>query len=216
MRNDPTLLNESERIGGNHGSASNIWNQHIDEFCQFRLIAKLYVWPRLRTMNRYDSLIRLVAPHMFLHRTQLFSARGCFFAATSSLCSSHYRDFVAGFLAIIATIALSRRAAWAIVIVWLFNIWGAADLLFAFFQGARTQLDPGTLGAAFFIVSAIVPPLLVTHALISGFSPSSSVAQRSNFDEQGELFVNRERTAPVSKSSVNELLHNQRLMIGPC
>jgi len=77
-----------------------------------------------------------------------------------------YGDFVAGVLAIIATVALSRRAAWAIVIVWLFNIWGAADLLFAFFQGARTQLDPGTLGAAFFIVTAIVPPLLVTHALI--------------------------------------------------
>lgn len=50
--------------------------------------------------------------------------------------------------------------------VWLFNIWGAADLLFAFYQGARVQLDPGALGAAFFIVTAIVPPLLVTHALI--------------------------------------------------
>ncbi len=30
------------------------------------VIAKLYVWPRLRTMNRNDALIRLVAPHMFL------------------------------------------------------------------------------------------------------------------------------------------------------
>jgi len=75
-------------------------------------------------------------------------------------------DFVSGLLAIIATVALSKRVAWATVIVWLFNIWGAADLLFAFVQGARVQLDPGALGAAFFIVTAIVPPLLVTHALI--------------------------------------------------
>ena|SRR5216683_1562828 len=28
--------NIHSRIGGNHGSSSNIWNQHIDEFCQFR------------------------------------------------------------------------------------------------------------------------------------------------------------------------------------
>jgi hypothetical protein len=77
-----------------------------------------------------------------------------------------YGDFVAGLLAIIATTALSKRASWAIPVVWLFNIWGAADLLFAFVQGARVQLDPGALGASFFIVTAIVPPLLVTHALI--------------------------------------------------
>jgi len=77
-----------------------------------------------------------------------------------------YGDFGAGILAIIATVALSRRATWAIVVVWLFNIWGAADLLFAIYQGARVQIDPGALGAAFFIVTAIVPPLLVTHALI--------------------------------------------------
>ncbi len=133
------------------------------------VIAKLYVWPRLRTMNRYDSLIRLVAPHMFLRFIGLsFLVPGVVSSRLPAAFAvpAGYGDFVAGVLAIIATVALSRRAAWAIVIVWLFNIWGAADLLFAFFQGARTQLDPGTLGAAFFIVTAIVPPLLVTHALI--------------------------------------------------
>ena len=72
----------------------------------------------------------------------------------------------AGVLATIATIGLSRRSPWALPVSWVFNIWGAADLLFAFYQGARTQLDPGALGAAFFIVTAIVPPLLLTHALI--------------------------------------------------
>ena len=50
--------------------------------------------------------------------------------------------------------------------VWIFNIWGAADLLFAFYKGARVRLEPGFLGAGFYIVTAIVPPLLVSHALI--------------------------------------------------
>ena len=44
----------------------------------------------------------------------------------------------------------------------------AADLLFAFYQGARLRLEPGSLGAGFYIVTAIVPPLLVSHALIFG------------------------------------------------
>src|SRR5262249_12949006 len=38
-----------------------------------------------------------------------------------------------------------------------------SDLLY---QGARTELDPGALEAALFIVTAIVPPRLLTHALI--------------------------------------------------
>ena len=133
------------------------------------VIAKLYVWPWLRTMNRNDSLIRLVAPHMFLRFIGLsFLVPGVVSPRLPAAFAvpAGYGDFVAGVLAVIATVALSRRAAWGNVVVWLFNIWGAADLLFAFYQGARAQLDPGTLGAAFFIVTTIVPPLLVTHALI--------------------------------------------------
>jgi len=133
------------------------------------VIAMLYVWPWLRTMNRDDALIRLIAPHLFLRFIGLsFIVPGVVSSRLPSAFAAPaaYGDFVAGLLAIISTIALSTRARWAIAVIWLFNIWGAADLLFAFVQGARVQLDPGTLGAAFFIVTAIVPPLLVTHALI--------------------------------------------------
>lgn len=75
-------------------------------------------------------------------------------------------DFVAGLLAIIAAIALSRRAAWAIPAVWIFNVWGAADLLFALYQGPHVGIRPETLGAAFYLHTAIVPALLVSHFLI--------------------------------------------------
>lgn len=133
------------------------------------VIAKYYVWPWLRTMNQNDALVRLVAPHTFLRFIGLsFVLPG----VVSSLLPAAfavpaaYGDFVAGILAIIATVGLARRSSWAIVAVWIFNVWGAADFLFAFFQGARAPFDPGALGAAFFIVTAIVPPLLVTHALI--------------------------------------------------
>jgi len=77
-----------------------------------------------------------------------------------------YGDLIAGILAIIATLALVETVAWAILAVWIFNVWGAADLLFAFYRGARVRLDPGSLGPGFYIVTAIVPPLLVSHVLI--------------------------------------------------
>jgi hypothetical protein len=78
-----------------------------------------------------------------------------------------YGDLGAVLLAIAASLALSRRAAWAVVLVWLFNVWGASDLLFAFYQGAFTvPLDARQLGAAFFIPTVVVPALLITHGLI--------------------------------------------------
>lgn len=133
------------------------------------VFAQLYLWPRLRMMNRSQALLVLVAPHMFLRFIGLsFLLPGVVSPSLPAAFAvpAAYGDFVAGLLAIAATIALSRRTSWAEPLVWLFNIWGAADFLFAFVQALRVHIDPGALGAAFFIPTAVVPPLLVTHALI--------------------------------------------------
>jgi hypothetical protein len=39
-------------------------------------------------------------------------------------------------------------------------------LLNAFYEGARVQIQPGSLGAGFFLITAIVPLLLTSHFLI--------------------------------------------------
>ena len=50
---------------------------------------------------------------------------------------------MAAILAVAATIALSRRASFAIALVWLFNVWGTTDLLFAYYQGLfGVQFNP--------------------------------------------------------------------------
>src|SRR5205807_4340215 len=131
------------------------------------LIAQLVVWPGLRNADRDSALVPLVAPHMLLYRAELLVPG----VVSSSLPDAFaipaaYGDFGAGLLAIIATVALLKRAAWALGAVWLFNIWGAADLLFALYQGPRVGIGPEAFGATFFIPTAIVPPLLVTHFLI--------------------------------------------------
>jgi hypothetical protein len=133
------------------------------------MIAALYAWPRLTTMNRERALLALVAPHMFFRFIGLsFLVPGVVSPSLPAAFAlpSAYGDFVAGLLAITATIALSRRGSWATALVWLFNIWGTADFLFAMYQGLHLQIDPGALGGAFFIPTAVVPALLVTHVLI--------------------------------------------------
>jgi hypothetical protein len=79
-----------------------------------------------------------------------------------------YGDLVAGILAIIAAGAVAYNLSWATEAVWIFNIWGAADLLYGFYKGLRANLalDPGSLGAGYYLVTTIVPPLLVSHALV--------------------------------------------------
>jgi hypothetical protein len=133
------------------------------------VVAQLYLWPRLRTIERRNALLLLIAPHLFFRFIGLsFLIPGvtsqplpAAFAVPAA-----YGDLIAGILAIIATIALWTRASAAVLLAWVFNVWGAADLLFAIYQGQRFGIPPGAFGATFYIPTAIVPPLLVTHFLI--------------------------------------------------
>jgi len=78
-----------------------------------------------------------------------------------------YGDLIAAVLAVVATLALQARASWAIAMVWVFNVWGTLDLLNAVYNGQiGVGINPGALGAAFYIPTVLVPPLLITHGLI--------------------------------------------------
>ena len=138
-------------------------------FLAFGIVTKLYIWPRLRLMPREDALAALVAPHMFRFIGLSFLVPGVVSPSLPPAFSfpAAYGDLVAAVLAVIATLALSARASWAIAAVWVFNTWGALDLLHAIYNGEiGVGIGPGSLGAAFYIPTVIVPPLLVTHGLI--------------------------------------------------
>lgn len=135
------------------------------------MAATLFVWPWLRLQSRDRALVALVVPHMFFRFIGLsFLVPGVVAASLSPAFAvpAAYGDLVAGIMAVIAVVALANQVPWATAAVWLFNVWGADDLLFALYQGTHVLTDPGALGATFFIPTAIVPPLLVTHALIFG------------------------------------------------
>jgi len=56
---------------------------------------------------------------------------------------------VAAVLADVAALALAARASWAVLIVWVFNVWGTLDLLRAIYEGQiGVGIDAGSFGAA--------------------------------------------------------------------
>jgi hypothetical protein len=76
-----------------------------------------------------------------------------------------YGDLLSATLALLALATLgSRSGRW---LTWVFNTFGTADLLFAFYQGGRISLpdNQGLLGAGYFVFAAYVPLLFVTHIL---------------------------------------------------
>jgi hypothetical protein len=138
-------------------------------FLAFTLVTKVYIWPRLLVMGQTDALIPLVVPHIFRFAGLSFLTAGVVSPALSRSFAipAAYGDLGAAILAGVATLSLAARKSWAIPIVWVFNVWGAVDLLAAYYLGRNSVgVDPGLLGAAYFIPTVVVPPLLVTHGLV--------------------------------------------------
>jgi hypothetical protein len=127
------------------------------------------VWPRLRLLSRADALLRLVIPHTFRFLGLSFLVPGVVSPSLSPAFAAPaaYGDLVAAALADIAALALVARVSWGTRIVWVLNVWGTIDLLRAVYEGQiGVGIDPGSLGATFFIPTVVVLLLLVTHALM--------------------------------------------------
>jgi hypothetical protein len=140
----------------------------------FGIVTKLYIWPRLRIMGRDEALLPLVIPHTFRFVGLSFLVPGVVSPSLPPAFAvpAAYGDLVAAILAVVATLALSARTSWSIVVVWVFNVWGSADLLNAIYDGQiGVRIGPGSLGAAFYIPTVVVPALLITHGLIFWLLP---------------------------------------------
>ena len=134
-------------------------------FIAWGIITARYIWPKLRLRQRAEALQPLLILHSFRFIGLAFLIPGVVSADLPSAFahSAAYGDIVAATLALLSLVSLPRGA--GIVIAWIFNLWGSADLLNAFYQANDAGLVPGQLGAAYFIPTLIVPLLLITHGL---------------------------------------------------
>jgi hypothetical protein len=149
-------------------------------FLAWGMVISRYIWPRLRRLPRLDAIRPLLVIHSFRFAGLAFLVPGVVAPALPSAFahSAAYGDIIAAALALVSLFTLSRRV--GVLFVWVFNLWGTADLLMAFYRAGTSGLAPGELGAAYFIPTLVVPMLLITHAVIFRLllPRSSEVAQR--------------------------------------
>lgn len=129
------------------------------------IVATQYIWPQLRTRRRAEALRPLLVLHTFRFVGLAFLFPGVVSPDLPSAFShfAAYGDLIAAALALLSLSSLPSGA--GVVVTWIFNVWGTADLLNAFYQANRSGLLPGQLGSTYFIPTVIVPLLLITHAL---------------------------------------------------
>jgi hypothetical protein len=134
-------------------------------FIAWGIVTALYLWPELRLRQRADALRPLLILHSFRFIGLAFLVPGVVSPDLPSAFahSAAYGDILAATLALLSLLFLPRGA--GIVIAWIFNLWGSADLLNAFYQANHAGLIAGQLGANYFIPTVIVPLLLITHGL---------------------------------------------------
>ena len=130
-------------------------------------VAWHYVWPALRERPSPDNLKPILLLHAFRFLGLAFVVPGVVSPELPAAFAQPvaYGDLTSAILALLALATLGTRA--GTVVTWVFNTFGAADLLFAFYQGGRISLPDrqGLLGAGYFILTAYVPLLFITHGL---------------------------------------------------
>ncbi len=128
------------------------------------LIAKWLLAPWLERKSVNEALFFLTLPHAFRYMGMVFLVPGVVARPLPSAfaTAAAYGDLVTGLLALLALFALRTGGAWALALVWLFNIVGTFDLL----NALRHTNVVSDFGAVWYIPTLFVPLLLVTHLMI--------------------------------------------------
>ena len=132
-------------------------------FIVWGIVTARYIWPELRLRQRAEALRPLLIFHSFRFVGLAFLVPGVVSPDLSSAFahSAAYGDVIAAILALLSLLSLPSGV--GVVMAWVFNLWGSADLLNAFYQANHAGLLAGQLGSTYFIPTLVVPLLLITH-----------------------------------------------------
>jgi hypothetical protein len=152
-------------------------------FLVWSIVTARYIWPALRARSGPERFRPILLLHSFRFIGLAFLVPGVVAPELPAAFArpAAYGDLIASILALAALAALETRI--RSILLWLFNLWGTADLLYAYYQGAiGTSQVPGLLGATYFLPTAVVPLLVITHGLVFRMlllSDSAAPAQRA-------------------------------------
>src|SRR5579863_7193609 len=117
-------------------------------FIAWGIVTARYIWPEVRLRQRAEALRPLLILHGFRFIGLAVLVPGVVSPDLSPdfAHSAAYGDVIAAILALLSLLLL--RSAAGPALVWIFNVWGSADLLNSFYQGPHVGLLAGQLGAA--------------------------------------------------------------------
>src|ERR1700722_3039296 len=135
-------------------------------FTAWAVVTALYIWPALRARPRIEALRPLLVLHAFRFGGLAFVVPGVVSPDLPAAFAhdAAFGDIIAAILALLSLATLRSKV--GIFLIWFFTIWGSLGLLNANYQANVAGLQPGQLGAAYFIPTAFVPLLLITHGLV--------------------------------------------------
>ena len=135
-------------------------------FVAWGVVTGSLIWPELRRRGRDDALRPLLMFHSFRFVGLSFLVPGVVSPDLPAVFaeSAAYGDIVAAALALLALALLPGKS--GIVAAWVMNLWGSADIIHANYEGIQLGVQPGQMGAAYFLPTFIVPLFLITHGLM--------------------------------------------------
>jgi hypothetical protein len=89
--------------------------------------------------------------------------------AAQSAVPTAYGDLTAAVLALLALACVRTGNALAASMLWLFNIVGLLDLIYANFSTFKDHVDPAQLGASYYLAVINVPAMVVVHIVIFAY-----------------------------------------------
>jgi hypothetical protein len=137
-------------------------------YLAFVLIAKWYIWPIVRDRPPERALPPFLLYACLRVNGLMFLMPGLVspelpkaFAVPTA-----YGDLTAALLALAALACLSYRSRTALPVLWLFNVAGTLDLIYANIASIAGQVDPVLLGVSYYLAAINVPAMLVVHVMI--------------------------------------------------
>jgi membrane-associated HD superfamily phosphohydrolase len=163
-----TLGEVSVTLDANH---VHVFISSAVAFLVFALIAKCYLWPAIEKRPLKEALSPLllyaclrVNGLMFLMPGLVSPKLPAAFAVPTA-----YGDLTAVILALVALAFLRAGSAAAVPMLWIFNVVGLLDLIYANISTFKDSVDPADLGASYYLAGLNVPAMVVVHILIFAY-----------------------------------------------
>lgn len=140
-------------------------------FLVFGLIAKWYLWPAIKDLAPKSALTPLLLYACLRVNGLMFLMPGLVspelpraFAVPTA-----HGDLAAAMLALFALRPLRTGSAMALPMVWLFNVVGLLDLVYANISTFKDHVDPTYLGVSYYLAVLNVPAMVVVHVVIFAY-----------------------------------------------